>query len=98
PPPARTLSHTTLFRSLLPFFGFQQRDDRAEHEAVPDVPLCDSVGVEGVLIHDVFGDALIRLFLVGEPPERIPPRPTVGFLTARRDRKSTRLNSSHVSI
>src|SRR5207249_10676343 len=92
PPPRPTLfPYTTLFRSLL------RVEERApllvqEPGLDPEVP---APGVGDDLGHVAMALARVEEDLDGGERARSPP---VAGLGEQRDRKSTRLNSSHVSI
>src|SRR5207253_11212166 len=89
PPP---FPYTTLFRSNAPT---RQRAPfaRSQHIA-PAKPLQSARLVRGT--HEAHRGADQRRRLTGY--ERVPPRHGEGGGRARGDRKSTRLNSSHVAI
>src|SRR5690242_21217996 len=89
PPHSSPFPSTTLFRPLVLVVRPRVRDGAATRLHVRDAVLDDD-GADA--------DAGVELAVVGEPADRAAVRPALdGLELVKRDRKSTRLNSSHMS-
>src|SRR5207245_10393928 len=89
PPPAPTLfPYTTLFRSLTPGAGAPMQPVYPRRSSIPLLVGVFFVAVQLVLL------ARVILLLFGVPGNTL----WIELVYAARDRKSTRLNSSHGSI
>src|SRR5207249_7498731 len=97
PPRPTPFPYTTLFRSL-------QRLAALEHRGEGDIHLASPLGSSPLLLvhRRAFGEpprqALIRHLQRDDVRQLVPERRFPLKFARRADRKSTRLNSSHVSI
>src|SRR5699024_11454919 len=98
-PPSPASTYTLSLHDALPIFSAQTRsapvDRRQYRQSLP------RGGVHGRERADRLGADPVRADLRGEPPRPVDHQPSRRILWSQlmnTDRKSTRLNSSHVSI